>query len=140
MTMDRPELPPGAAATVTHVVRDSDLAASFSLEPADRYPRVFATSRLVSVMEVAASRVMRPLLGPGELSVGIGIDVGHTAPTPPGGMVRATATFVAREGKRYVFDVVAEDDGGEIGRARHERAIVVTERLEAAAAARGKRR
>jgi len=47
--------------------------------------------------------------------------------------VRATATFVAREGKRWVFDLVAEDEGGEIGRARHERAIVTAERLEAAA-------
>jgi len=28
---------------------------------------------------------------------------------------------------------VAEDDGGEIGRGRHERAIVAAERLEAAA-------
>ena len=137
--MERPELQPGASVTVSHVVRDSDLASTFTLEAADRFPRVFATSRLVSVMEVAAARAMRPLLQPGELSVGTGIDVTHTAPTPQGGTVRATATFVAREGKRWVFDVVAEDDGGEIGRGRHGRAIVATDRLEAAAAARGTR-
>ena len=134
--MERPELAPGASVTVTHVVRDSDLASGFTLEPGDRFPRVFATSRLVSVMEVAAARAMWPLLAAGELSVGIGIEVTHTAPTPLGGTVRATATFVAREGKRYVFDVVAEDDGGEIGRGRHQRAIVVAERLEAAATTR----
>ena len=134
--MERPELEPGASTTVTHVVRDSDLASAFSLEPGDRFPRVFATSRLVSVLEVAAARTMRPLLGSGELSVGIGMTVMHTAPTPLGGTIRATARFVAREGKRYVFDVVAEDHGGEIGRGRHERAIVNTERLEGSAAAR----
>jgi predicted thioesterase len=137
--MERPELKPGATATVTHVVRDSDLASGFTLAPGDEFPAVFATSRLVSVMEVAAARVMRPLLRPGELSVGIGIDVTHGAPTPRGGTVRATATFVAREGKRYTFEIVAEDDGGEIGRARHARAIVESERLVAAAAARQKK-
>ena len=131
--MDRPELRPGAAATLTYEVRESDLASALTLDAEDRFPRVFATSRLVSVMEVAAARTLRPLLGPGELSVGITMDVTHTAPTSLGGRVRATATFVAREGKRWVFDLVAEDEGGEIGRARHERAIVTAERLEAAA-------
>jgi len=134
--MERPELEPGATATVSYLVRDNDAASTFTLDAADRFPRVFATSRMVSVMEVAAARVMRPLLGDGELSVGIAIDVSHTAPTPVGGTVRATATFLAREGKRYVFEVVAADDGGEIGRGRHARAVVVSERLEAAAGAR----
>lgn len=134
--MERPEPKPGATATVTYEVRESDLASALTLDPGDRFPRVFATSRMVSVMELAAARVLRPLLGPGELSVGITIDVIHTAPTPLAATVRATATFVAREGKRYVFDLVAVDDGGEIGRGRHVRAIVETERLEAAAAAR----
>lgn len=133
------ELTPGATATVSYTVRESDLASALTLEPADGFPRVFATSRMVSVMEVAAARVLRPLLGPGELSVGITIDVTHTAPTQVGGTVRATATFVGREGKKYLFDLVAEDDGGEIGRGRHQRAIVAAERLEAGAAARGKK-
>jgi predicted thioesterase len=131
--MERPELRPGATATLTYEVRESDLASALTLDAEDRFPRVFATSRMVSVMEVAAARTLRPLLGPGELSVGITMDVTHTAPTALGGTVRATATFVAREGKRWVFDLVAEDEGGEIGRARHERAIVTAERLEAAA-------
>ena len=133
------DLTPGATATVTYTVRESDLASALTLEPADGFPRVFATSRMVSVMEVAAARVLRPLLGPGELSVGITIDVTHTAPTPMGGTVRATATFAGREGKKFLFDLVAEDDGGEIGRGRHQRAIVAAERLEVAAAARGKK-
>jgi predicted thioesterase len=133
------ELTPGAAATVTYTVRESDLASALALEPADRFPRVFATSRMVSVMELAAARVLRPLLGPGELSVGVTIDVTHTAPTPAGGTVRATATFVGREGKKYLFELAAADDGGEIGRGRHQRAIVAAERLEAGAAARGRK-
>ena len=131
--MERPELKPGATATATYQIRESDLASAHTLAPEDGFPRVFATWRMVSVMEVAAARTLRPLLGPGELSVGIGIDVTHTAPIPAGSTGRATATFVAGEGKRYVFDLVAEDDGGEIGRARHQRAIVTAERLETAA-------
>ena len=140
MSSNAPELEPGASARVAYDVRASDLASALILEPADQFPRVFATSRMVSVMELAAARLMRPLLGAGELSVGITIDVTHTAPTPLGGTVRATATFVAREGKRWVFDVVAEDDAGEVGRGRHERAIVAAERLEVAAETRVKRR
>lgn len=40
------------------------------------------------------------------------------------------------EGKLYVFDVVARDPGGEIGRGVHKRAIVTRERLLAGAAKR----
>ena len=65
--MDRPELRPGATATLTYEVRESDLASALTLDAEDRFPRVFATSRMVSVMEVAAARALRPLLGPGEL-------------------------------------------------------------------------
>jgi predicted thioesterase len=50
--------------------------------------------------------------------------------------VTATGTFLRMEGKPYVFKVVVEDPGGEIGRGVHRRAIVARERLEAGAAKR----
>jgi predicted thioesterase len=40
------------------------------------------------------------------------------------------------DGKLYVFEVVARDPGGEIGRGTHKRAIVATERLLSGAAKR----
>jgi predicted thioesterase len=92
---------------------------------------------MVALMERAAARLMQPLLGPGELSVGVQLDVRHAAPTPAGARVRAEARFVGLEGKLYRFEVVAFDPAGEIGRGVHTRAIVETARLVAGAARRG---
>jgi len=119
----------GDVATAELTVTEADLASAVGLEPLDQFPRVFATARLVALMEVAASRLLRPLLEPGELSVGVFVNIVHAAATPPGATVIATATFTGREGKLYVFDVLAADDGGEIGRGVHKRAIVSSERL-----------
>jgi predicted thioesterase len=87
-------------------------------------------------MEVAAARVLRAHLLEGEASVGISVDVIHTAATPPGATVTAQARFVGREGKLFLFEVSAADDAGEIGRGTHKRAVVSAERLIAGAARR----
>ncbi len=126
-----------AAASASFTVAPSDLASALNLEPEDAFPPVFATSRMVALMELAAARVLRPHLRPGELSVGVTLDVVHTAATPPGATVSATARLVGREGKLFVFEVLAADDAGEIGRCTHKRAVVTTERLVAGAARRG---
>ena len=118
-------------------VAPSDLASALNLEPADAFPPVFATSRMVALMELAAARVLRPQLRAGELSVGVSVDVVHTAATPLGATVTATAKFVGREGKLFLFEVSATDNAGEVGRGTHKRAIVTTERLVAGAAQRG---
>ena len=133
--MSEPEI--GATASAAFVVADSDLASSVSLDPADSFPPVFATSRMVALMQLASARLMRPSLGPGELSVGVTLDVAHTAATPQGAEVRAVARYLGREGKLFCFEVVAYDPVGEIGRCTHKRAIVSTERLLAGA---GRRR
>ena len=92
---------------------------------------------MVGLMEVAAARILGPHLREGEVSVGVSVDVVHTAATPPGSTVTATARFVGREGKLFLFEVSAADDGGEIGRGAHKRAVVTAERLVAGAARRG---
>jgi len=94
---------------------------------------------MVALMELAAARVLRPNLRAGELSVGVSLDVVHTAATPLGATVTATAKFVGRDGKLFLFEVSAADNAGEIGRGTHKRAIVTTERLVAGAAQRGAR-
>jgi fluoroacetyl-CoA thioesterase len=136
MGENRPMLAPGTTTVAGCVVGEADLASRLGGEPGDEYPDVFATTRMIALMEVAASRALRPLLRPGEMSVGVGVDVRHAAPTPPGAGVRATARFTGMDGKLYVFDVVAEDEAGEIGSGRHTRAIVETARLLAGAARR----
>ena len=129
--MNEPEI--NATASAELFVSPMDLASALSLEAGDSYPPVFSTSRMVALMEIACSRILRPFLGPGELSVGVTVDVAHTAATPRGIKVTATARYLGREGKLFVFEVVAHDRGGEIGRGTHKRAIVSTERLLAGA-------
>lgn len=106
------------------------------MDQGDQFPTVFATARMIALMEIAGSRLLQPFLGPGELSVGVTVDVSHTAPTPPGVLVVATARYTGREGKLFVFEVSVSDPGGEVGKGIHKRAIVTGERLARAAAKR----
>ena len=119
----------GAQASVRRTVSASDLASALSAEHQDQFPDVFATARMIAFMELAAAQVLRPMLNEGELSVGVTVDVGHSAATALGDTVRATATYVGRDGKLYIFEVTADDPAGEIGRGTHRRAIISTSRL-----------
>src|SRR5215211_1685370 len=129
-----PEL--NTSGTATLIVGSQDLASSISGETGDAFPPVLSTARMVALMEIAASRVLQPLLGPGELSVGVTVDISHTAPTPLGAEVTATARYAGREGKLFLFEVSVADPGGEVGRGWHKRAIVSSERLQSGAAKR----
>ena len=133
--MSEPAIDSTATARLT--VASSDLANTLNLEPGDAFPPVFATSRMVGLMEVAAARILSPHLREGEVSVGVSVDVVHTAATPPGVTVTATARFVGRGGKALPLRISAADNAGEVGRGTHKRAIVSAERLVTGAARRG---
>src|SRR6185436_3784608 len=113
------ELETNAAATAQLIVGPEDLASSLPIETGDAFPQVLATARMVALMEIAAARVLKPLLGPDELSVGVTVDITHTAATPAGAEVTATARYAGREGKLFLFEVSAADPGGEVGRGWH---------------------
>lgn len=121
------------AGTARLLVGEGDLATQLNQQPGDGFPPVFATARMIGLLELASARALQPRLAEGELSVGVSVDVTHTAATPAGAWVEAEARLVGREGKLFVFEVVARDPGGEIGRGRHRRAIVATDRLLAGA-------
>jgi fluoroacetyl-CoA thioesterase len=127
--MARKELSPGVSAQASFYVEESDLASALSTEHAGTFPPVFATARMVALMELAAARVLLPLLEEGELSVGVLVNVVHTAATPPGATVTAEARFTEMEGSKYNFYIVARDEGGEIGRGTHQRVIIQASRL-----------
>lgn len=119
----------GATGWASMTVSESDLATALNQVPTDGFPAVLATARMIGLMELAASRAMHSALKDGELSVGVSLNVTHSAATPAGVSVEAEATLIAMDGKFYVFEVVARDPGGEIGRGEHKRAIVQSERL-----------
>lgn len=126
----------GDTAEASLTVQYSDTAHALALEPGDDFPEVFSTARMIALMELAAGRILRPLLQEGQLSVGVLVDVRHTAATPVGSVVRAVATYLRPEGKLHRFRVEAFDEGGSIGEGEHVRAIISSERLLAGAARR----
>lgn len=129
MSESRDSLTEGAVAEAALVAADSDMARALAISSEDDFPEVFATSRMIALMELAAARCMKPLLKTGELSVGVGVDIMHMAATPKGMKVTARATFSGMEGKLYGFTLEAFDEAGLIGKGKHTRAIVSTERL-----------
>jgi fluoroacetyl-CoA thioesterase len=123
----------GATAEIALEVRYPDTAHALSALTEDTFPEVLATSRMIAMMELAAAKLLRPLLKEGELSVGVTVNVRHLAATPVGGRARALATYEGPEGRMHRFRVQAFDDAGLIGEGEHTRAIILTERLMAGA-------
>ena len=110
-------------------IQRKDLAKELAIDEQDDFPEVLATARMVALMELAAARLMNPLLNEGELSVGVNVAVNHLAATPNGEEVIARATYKGLEGKLFKFHVELQDGGGIAGSGTHTRAIVKAERL-----------
>lgn len=85
---------------------------------------VLATPALVGLLETACAGVLHPHLAPGASSVGTLVEVRHLAPTPVGMEVRARATLVEVDGRRYRFAVEVWDAREQIARGHHERVVV----------------
>ena len=85
---------------------------------------VFATPMMIAAMEQAACTLLQEFLEEGQTSVGTMMHVAHSAATPLGMQVTATATITAQEGRKVEFEVSARDVCGEIGRGTHTRFIV----------------
>jgi len=126
----------GVQGVCVYVVQEKDLASKVALSAEDSFPEVLATSRMIALIEIAAARLMQPLLQAGQLSVGVSVDVEHLAPTPVDEEVKAVATFVNLDGKIYHFEVEVSDRAGKVASGKHTRAIVETTRLVEAARAR----
>jgi fluoroacetyl-CoA thioesterase len=88
---------------------------------------VLASPVMIALMEAAAVDATEHLLEAGHTSLGIRIAIDHTAPTPEGRMVTATAELVEIKGRRLFFRVTAEDGIRQIGSGEHTRAIVSIE-------------
>jgi fluoroacetyl-CoA thioesterase len=86
--------------------------------------KVFATPEMVLLIEMAGVAAVDHLLPAGYRTVGVGIQVSHTAATPLGMTVRAKVELLRVEGRKLVFRVEAADDVEKIGEGVHERMIV----------------
>jgi fluoroacetyl-CoA thioesterase len=86
-------------------------------------PTVFATGFMVGLMEWTCVKVLAPHLDEGEGSLGVHIDVSHTAATVPGQTVTVEAECTKVMGRRVEFHIKAHDGVEVIGEGRHERVI-----------------
>ncbi len=96
---------------------------------------VFASPMLIALMEAAAVDCLKGHLPDDYQSLGVHLDVTHSAPTPLGLTVTATATLKAIDGRKFTFDVAASDGVDRIGSGVHTRIVVDTARFMARIAA-----
>src|SRR5262245_66650313 len=84
-------------------------------------PKVFATGFMVGLMEWTCMKVLEPHLEAGEGSLGVHIDVSHSAATLPGQTITVVAEVTKVDGRRGSFKVKAHDGGEGIGAGGHAR-------------------
>ena len=79
---------------------------------------------MIAMMEKTCLRSVLPFLPEGFGTVGTKVDIVHTKATPIGMQVYCDSTLTEVDRRRLVFEVVARDEQGEIGRGKHERFII----------------
>ena len=92
--------------------------------------RVFATPMVVALMENAACQLAQNGLEDIFTTVGTGVSIDHTSPTPVGAEVSATATVTKIDGRMFYFDLVAEDKMGVISKGTHTRVSVKSDSFQ----------
>ena len=113
-------VPVGATGEFAQTVETRHLASELDSSLA----AVLSTPTMIAMMEQAAINAIKPFLEAGESSVGMTIEVSHTAATPPGHRARAEAEVTKVEGRRLEFVVRAFDDIEQIGSGSHRRAVI----------------
>ena len=122
---DLSKLHPGLIGTAKVEVTSARLAAAVGSGVAP----VFASPMLVAAFEAACVDCVERLLPEGHQSLGTHLDVAHTAPTPEGLTVSATATLTAVAGRKLTFSITAHDGYEAIGSGTHTRVVVDTPRF-----------
>jgi len=57
----------GTIGEVSILTKEEDLASYLGKDSEGEFPDVYATSKMIALMEVAAAEIMKPLLAAGEL-------------------------------------------------------------------------
>ena len=88
-------------------------------------PKVMATGYMVGLFEWACIRALNPHLDwPREQTVGIHVDLSHTAATPPGLTVTVRGMLEKVEGRKLTFSLTADDGVDAISQGHHVRFVI----------------
>jgi fluoroacetyl-CoA thioesterase len=126
---------PGMSRELTVVSTQEDSARRFY----QNLPDVFATPCLGGLMERVSAELINERLNPGEQSVGISMNLKHSAATPLGMSIRVRTEVTAVEGRKLTFKLEAFDEVEKIGEATHERFIIVADKFNARVAEKAKK-
>ena len=121
------ELTPGMTFTFSYQVPDDKTVPYLypDIAEAKAMPNVFATGFLVGLLEFACIKAINPYINwPYQQTVGIGIQVDHTAATPPRFTVTVKGTLTEVEGRKLSFSLEADDGVDVISKGTHQRFII----------------
>jgi fluoroacetyl-CoA thioesterase len=114
------QVPIGAKGTYEFTVKREHLANTMEAS----LPPVLATAMMSLALELAAMDALKPYLEPGEMSVGVVVNVTHTGATPEGWKLRAEAEVTKTEGRRIEYDLRAYDEKEQVGGGTHSRTVL----------------
>lgn len=92
-------------------------------------PEILCTPWLIWYLEHAARAAVLPLLEPAESTVGVVVNVEHTAATPLGMHVTCRAKVIYADGPLITFQLEAFDDQEQIARGTHKLQVIQAARL-----------
>ncbi len=87
-------------------------------------PPVYATPKMVDLMETTCYEIVAPFLEEGLTTVGSAVDIVHMAATPVGFTVTCEAELIEIKGRKLVFGLIVYDNKEQVGKGRHERFII----------------
>ena len=114
------QLEPGLEGTVTATVSEQDTAIALGSGDVN----VLGTPCVLALAEQAAVTAIRGALPADRTSVGTWAEVFHNAPTRVGAEVHVEARLTSVEGSKLDFSILVTEDGEQVARVEHRRAVV----------------
>lgn len=119
------ELKIGMKHTLNIIVEPSHLAVNVGSGTLE----VLATPAVASFMEQAAWQLLQPYLEEGITTVGTKISIEHISATPLNAEIQVSAKLTEIDGRKYTFELSAQDNAGIIAKGTHERFAVKSEKF-----------
>jgi len=95
----------------------------------DGMPQILCTPWLLWLLEHAARNAVLPCLELGESTVGVAVNVEHTAATPLGARVLCRARVIYVDGPLISFQLEAHDEHEKIATGTHKMRVIKAARL-----------